>query len=110
MPEDFDGFNWDPFTGNKCSSRHLASVYRDAGVNETSDIRSAVHSQFDVRSPPVSQPPLLVFSVLVAVGTVIADRPPHRSVRAELPHTVLTADVDVQPHGFTYTQQSARPG
>ena len=27
---------------------------------------------------------------LVAVGTVIADRPPHRSVRAELPHTVLT--------------------
>jgi len=24
---------------------------------------------------------------LVAVGTAIADRPPHRSVRAELPHT-----------------------
>ena len=23
----------------------------------------------------------------VAVGTAIADRPPHRSVRAELPHT-----------------------
>src|SRR5713226_5972507 len=33
---------------------------------------------------------------LIAVGTVIADRPPHRSVRAELPHTVLTLDVDVQ--------------
>src|ERR671923_294504 len=32
----------------------------------------------------------------IAVGTVIADRPPHRPVRAELPHTVLTADVDVQ--------------
>ena len=32
----------------------------------------------------------------IAVGTVIADRPPHRSVRAELPHTVLTADVDVK--------------
>jgi hypothetical protein len=27
-------------------------------------IRSAVHSQFDARSPYVSQPPLLVFSVL----------------------------------------------
>jgi len=32
----------------------------------------------------------------IAVGTVIADRPPHRPVRAELPHTVLTADVDTQ--------------
>jgi hypothetical protein len=30
-----------------------------------SDIRSAVHSQFDVRSPYVNQPPLLVFSVLL---------------------------------------------
>jgi hypothetical protein len=36
------------------------------------------------------------FGVSIAVGTVIADRPPHRSVRAELPHTVLTADVDAQ--------------
>src|SRR6516162_8113199 len=25
-----------------------------------------------------------------------SDRPPHRSVRAELPHTVLTLDVDMQ--------------
>ena len=32
----------------------------------------------------------------IAVGTVIADRPPHRPVRAELPHTVLTLDVDMQ--------------
>ena len=32
----------------------------------------------------------------IAVGTVIADRPPHRPVRAALPHTVLTADVDMQ--------------
>src|ERR1019366_10360447 len=29
---------------------------------------------------------------LVAVGTTIADRPPHRSVRAELPHTAPTSD------------------
>jgi len=29
-----------------------------------SDIHSAVHSQFDVCSPGVTQPPLLVFSVL----------------------------------------------
>ena len=33
---------------------------------------------------------------VIAVGTVIADRPPHRSVRAELPHTALTSDVDLQ--------------
>ena len=30
--------------------------------------------------------------VLVAVGTIIADRPPHRSVRAGLPHTAPTLD------------------
>ena len=29
----------------------------------------------------------------VAVGTIIADRPPHGSVRAALPHTALTSDV-----------------
>src|ERR1035441_10245449 len=29
----------------------------------------------------------------VAVGTTIADRPPHRSVRAELPHTAPTLDM-----------------
>src|SRR3990172_5647826 len=34
--------------------------------------------------------------ITIAVGTVIADRPPHRSVRAELPHTALTLDVDLQ--------------
>lgn len=33
---------------------------------------------------------------LIAVGTIIADRLPHRSVRAELPHTVLTLDDDMQ--------------
>jgi len=27
----------------------------------------------------------------VAVGTVVSDRPPHRSVRAEFPHTAPTA-------------------
>ena len=31
----------------------------------------------------------------IAVGTVIADRPPHRSVRAALPHTALTLDGDL---------------
>ena len=29
----------------------------------------------------------------VAVGTIIADRPPHRSVRAALPHTAPTLDI-----------------
>jgi len=28
-----------------------------------------------------------------AVGTIIADRPPHRSVQAEFPHTALTSGV-----------------
>src|ERR1035437_3074986 len=32
-------------------------------------------------------------AVQFAVGTTIADRPPHRSVRAELPHTAPTLDV-----------------
>ena len=31
--------------------------------------------------------------IQVAVGTIIADRPPHRSVRAALPHTAPTLDV-----------------
>ena len=31
-------------------------------------------------------------NVPFAVGTIIADRPPHRSVRAELPHTAPTLD------------------
>ena len=31
-------------------------------------------------------------AVQVAVGTAIAGRPPHRSVRAELPHTAPTLD------------------
>ena len=33
----------------------------------------------------------------IAVGTVIADRPPHRSVRAALPHTARTLDGDDHP-------------
>ena len=32
----------------------------------------------------------------VAVGTAIADRPPHRSVRAALPDTALTLDDGVE--------------
>ena len=35
-------------------------------------------------------------SMRIAVGTVIADRPPHRSVRAELPHTAPTSDDDLR--------------
>jgi len=34
----------------------------------------------------------------VAVGTTIAGRPPHRSVRAELPHTAPTLDAGVEAH------------
>jgi len=35
--------------------------------------------------------------VAIAVGTVIADSPPHRSVRAALPHTARTLDGDDHP-------------
>src|ERR1017187_5452430 len=35
-------------------------------------------------------------STPVAVGTAIADRPPHRSVRAALPHTALTLDTGIE--------------
>src|SRR5512147_2462891 len=34
----------------------------------------------------------------VAVGTVIARRPPHRSRRAELPHRAPTSGHDAEPH------------
>jgi len=37
-------------------------------------------------------------SIGVAVGTTIADRPPHRSVRAELPHTAPLSDTNVKTH------------
>ena len=30
---------------------------------------------------------------VVAVGTPVARRPPHRSVREELPHTALTSGI-----------------
>src|SRR5437667_7451778 len=35
---------------------------------------------------------------LVAVGTAIARRPPHRSQRAELPHWAPTLGHDAEPH------------
>jgi len=34
----------------------------------------------------------------LAVGTAIADRPPHRSVRAVLPHTAPPLDASVETH------------
>lgn len=34
---------------------------------------------------------------VVAVGTAITHSPPHRSVRAELPHTAPTSGHNVQP-------------
>lgn len=34
--------------------------------------------------------------IMIAVGTALSGRPPHRSVRAELLHTALTVDVDVR--------------
>jgi hypothetical protein len=46
-------------------NRQLGRFEYLSGWIGTSDIRSAVHSQFDVRSTYVSQPPPLVFSVLL---------------------------------------------
>ena len=45
--------------------------------------------------PPTATHPSLSDTVLprVAVGTVITDRPPHRSVRARLTHTAPTLDI-----------------
>ena len=45
----------------------------------------------------------------VAVGTTIADRPPHRSVQAELPHTALPLDMSVKTN-IGIWMQSARQG
>jgi hypothetical protein len=44
---------------------------------------------------PLLPPPSLY---AIAVGTPVAGGPPRRSVRAELPHTALTLDVDDQSH------------
>ena len=38
--------------------------------------------------------PFALLGLAIAVGTAIAGRPPHRSVRAELPHTAPTLDGD----------------
>ena len=46
-------------------NRQLGRFEYLSGWIGTSDIRSAVHSQFDVRSTYVRQPPPLVFSVLL---------------------------------------------
>jgi hypothetical protein len=46
----------------------------------------------------------------VAVGTPVARRPPHRSVREELPHTALTSGSDDQrPRGYTALRFPVRP-
>ena len=46
---------------------------------------------------------------VIAVGTVLADRPPHRSVRAGLPHTALTLSFDAQTtRDCTYPFQSVQ--
>jgi hypothetical protein len=46
----------------------------------------------------VQQGILDLFIICVAVGTVIADRPPQRSVRAELPHTAPPLDTSVETY------------
>ena len=48
---------------------------------------------------------------LVAVGTPVARRPPHRSVREELPHTAPTSGAGAEAYTacrFSHTQQTVR--
>lgn len=53
------------------------------------DLAEAACRNASLRTRPVT-PVVGKRSGTVAVGTAIADRPPHRSVRAELPHTATT--------------------
>ena len=64
----------------------------------------ARHSQFLLKKIEPRRVPKIVegltvliaisyVQVGVAVGTAIADRPPHRSVRAALPHTAPTSEM-----------------
>lgn len=62
---------------------------QDATVNETSGLR-LLDSRLSPRSPR---------SHLVAVGTPVARRPPHGSVREVLPHTALTSGLNDQSLG-----------
>ena len=59
------------------------------------DVFSAVGSSAEcgVRNAENSPQPPASCLLLVAVGTPVTRRPPHRSVRAELPHTALASDV-----------------
>lgn len=45
-------------------------------------LENALDEALDKYGPPTN---------VIAVGTAIAGRPPHRSVREELPHTALAA-------------------
>ena len=53
--------------------------------------------------------------IIVAVGTLVAQRPPHRSVRAELLHTAPTSDAWRRSAGwdggggFWHSESSDRP-
>ena len=46
----------------------------------------------DARKSDVRHYRHILYKFNVAVGTMVAHRPPHRSVRAELPHTAPTSD------------------
>ena len=80
--------------------RKKEAVHRKRGSTQSS--RPSVSASFErtavtSRLSPVSP---------VAVGTIIADRPPHRSVRAELPHTAPTLDGSVKSHVGIWMQDS----
>jgi hypothetical protein len=59
---------------------HVATI--PAGIAKLAQLDEFDASQANFEPPAPGD-------VKVAVGTTIADRPPHRSVRAELPHTAL---------------------
>src|SRR4051794_37062121 len=68
------------------------------GVNRKTQGQDGVRSLLSCRA--LSSPTTCRFSPAhVAVGTILTNRPPHRSVRAELPHTALPLDRGVEEIG-----------
>ena len=58
------------------------------------DAAQVLHARYDkVELPPVRPVVTRVERYLIAVGTLITERPPHRTVRAAFPHTAPTSGV-----------------
>jgi len=112
-PVNFDRIEWqtipDPSTAAAALQRGevdwveqplvdlLPTLKADKGLKvEVIDPTGAVGViRFNQLHPPFNNPELrrIILGAVIAVGTPIAERPPHRSVRADCPHTALTLGV-----------------